>query len=412
MKKAQVILLCCFLILFSINTKAQDPTLLWAGSAKAQATGGSEVGSAEAMVTDDAGNVYVTGFFGGTVDFDFGSGTTNLVSSSHNNMFIAKYTGAGQLLWVKSITGTAATAIAVKKNLVVITGTFGGVVDFDPGSGVANLDAGPTRGSFILQLTTGGDYISASAITGYTSIDDLVISKCVALDGQDNIYIAGVLKGKADFDPGAGVTNMQSQGDEDLFVAKYQATGQLLWANSTGGIGYETAEAISIDTSGNIYITGNVGSDKIDMDFSATEHLLVRNKPKSNTYDLYIAKYNTNGNFIWADGIGGDAVIHCRSIVIAGSGIYLAGSFSGTFDFDPGQDSVNLVCGSNAGANFFLARYNSSGNYVWAKNFGATGAIGCYGLAADARSNLYITGVIDDDADFDPRAWYRYTAPV
>lgn len=121
--------------------------------------------SGTAAISHDAsGNAYVTGSFSGTVDFDFGSGVSNLTSSGSTDIFAAKYTAAGNLVWAKRIGGTGADAGSSVVNLngnMILSGSFLGTVDFNPGTAVNNLTSAGTTNEdlFMLALNeTTGDF--------------------------------------------------------------------------------------------------------------------------------------------------------------------------------------------------------------------------------------------------------------
>src|SRR5205085_2835296 len=136
-------LLAIFLFLFCINARSQQPTLMWAKSTTSQVSPGTQIINTSTAVTTDAlGNLFVTGYFYGTSDFDPGAGVTNLTSAGGEDIFIAKYDASGILLWAKRIGGTgddAAYSMVSDGTGVIITGTYTGTVDFDPSVGVANL---------------------------------------------------------------------------------------------------------------------------------------------------------------------------------------------------------------------------------------------------------------------------------
>src|SRR5262249_6139334 len=109
--------------------------------------GGTGDDRGNAVASDSAGNSYVVGNFSGTVDFDPGAATKNLISSGAVDAFVAKYSSGGALVWAQKIGGIAAleqgTAVAVDASgNVLVAGIFAGTVDFNAGAGTANLTAG------------------------------------------------------------------------------------------------------------------------------------------------------------------------------------------------------------------------------------------------------------------------------
>src|SRR5262249_14945501 len=161
---------------------------------------GDDIGYSIAV--DASGNVYTTGFFHGTVDFDPGSGTKNLVATGSNtDIFISKLDASGNYVWAKKIGGNTADigysiAFDASGN-VYTTGSFQGTVDFDPGTGTQNLVASGSTEIFISELDASGNFVLAKhmggGLYGY--------GQCIKVDASGNIYTTGYFSGTADFDP-------------------------------------------------------------------------------------------------------------------------------------------------------------------------------------------------------------------
>jgi len=234
----------------------------------------------------------------------------------------------------------------------------------------------------------------------------------IAVDGSGNVYITGEFQGKADFDPGSGTASLISAGLSDVFVAKYDSSGNYVWAGSMGSTAMDQGWAIATDSSGNMYVTGaftgkvdfDLGTGAADTFYLTSSPLLLFGKPFSNSYDIFISKLDPNGNFLWAKNVGGYGQDYGRGIAVDGSGnVYVSGNFNGTVDFDPGPgvDSLEPVGISN---NAFLAKYDRNGDYIWAKNMGGNdGETLAWDLALDGSGNAYITGYFNaPTVDFDP----------
>jgi hypothetical protein len=171
-----------------------------------QFTGGNVL--AQKVVTDSSGNVYTTGFFSGTVDFDPGAGTANLTSAGSDDSFISKLDSGGNYVWAKQLGGISAElAIGISVDSsgnVYTTGTFQGTADFDPGAGTANLTSAGGDDSFISKLDSSGNYVWAKQL-GSTGAD---VAYGVSVDSSGNVYTTGFFSGTVDFDPGAGTANL------------------------------------------------------------------------------------------------------------------------------------------------------------------------------------------------------------
>ena len=358
--------------------------------------GGTGQDRGRSVTVDSNGNTYVTGYFNGTVDFDPGAGVTNLTSVGSADHFIAKYDSSGALVWAKSAGGTSVdngNSIQVDSSgNSYVTGYFNGTVDFDPGAGVTNLTSAGSADGFIAKYDSSGGLVWAKNVGG-TNFDS---SQSVAVDSSGNNYVTGYFNGTADFDPDGGVTNLTSVGSVDVFIAKYDSSGGLVWAKGVGGTGADNGNSIQVDSSGNTYVTGYFnGTVDFDPDGGVT------NLTSVGSEDIFIAKYDSSGGLVWAKGVGGTGADHGKSVTVDSSGnSYVTGVFSGTVDFDPDGGVTNLT--SVGGQDVFIAKYDSSGALVWAKGVGGTSADSGFSIQVDSSGNVYVTGQFEGTVDFDP----------
>ena len=352
------------------------------------------------IAIDASGNVYTTGYFTGTVDFDPGAGVTNLTSAGDFDIYISKFNATGTLVWAKRLGGTGddeASGIVVDASgNVYSTGYFAESVDFDPGAGTANLGSLSASNIYISKLDAAGNYVWAKNIGG--TIDQR--SQGIAVDGSGNVFTTGVFSNTLDFDPGAGVTNLTSAGDADIFVDKLNAAGNFVWARNMGGINYDNGLAIAADASGNVYMTGTFAGTA-DFDPSAGTQSLVSSAASD---DNFICKLNASGIFLWAKSIGNANGDYSPSIAVDASGnVFTTGILEGTLDLDPGAGTQNL---SSAGIlDVYISKLDASGNYVWAKKLGGAGNDAPTSIAVDPEGSVYTTGSFGGTAeDFDPGA--------
>jgi len=392
-KHSNIHLLLAVIMLFClspVDVMAQD--YVWAKNVGS--TGGQESG--QSIVADGKGNIFITGYFSGTVDFDPGVGTSNLTSVGSIDVYFAKYDTNGNLIWAKSLGGTnqdlgASLAVDASGN-VYITGYFSGTVDFDPGAGTSNLTSAGLDDVFFAKYNSNGDLLWAKNIGG-SSFD---YGEAIILDNSGNIYLTGFFQNTVDFDPGAGTFNLTSRGGEDIFFAKYDSNGDLVWAKNVGGTDSDRAFSIALDGSGNIYITGRF-QGTVDFDPGAG----ISNLTSIGILDAYFAKYDNDGNLVWAKSIGGNSGDQGRSIVVDNSGnVYLTGSFNNTVDFDPGAGTTNLT--SEGASDVFFAKYDTNGSLTWAQSIGGTDFDQGNSIAVDVSGNVYLTGFFKNTVDFDP----------
>lgn len=209
--KRSILSFLCWAAFLVVN--AQTPALAWAKN-----MGGTSSAGGNSIAIDAVGNIYTTGSFSGTADFDPGAGILILTASGDQDAFISKSDASGNFVWAIKIGGLYSDfgiGVAVDSlGNVYTTGSFGLTVDFDPGAGTSELTAVGGNDIFILKLDASGNFIWVKRVGG-TSIDD---NYALTLDKSGNIYLTGDYSGKADFDPGAGTYELQSVGDLDIFV--------------------------------------------------------------------------------------------------------------------------------------------------------------------------------------------------
>jgi hypothetical protein len=360
--------------------------------------GGSSADDSKSIAVDGSGNTYVVGEFQGTADFDPGAGTTNLSSAGNSDVFIAKYDTSGDLVWAKSVGGSdsdGSRSIDLDSSgNPYVTGFFGGTVDFDPGAGTTNLTSAGSTDTFIAKYDTSGALVWAKSVGGTSS----ELSNTIQIDSSGNSYVTGYFQGTADFDPGAGTSNLTSSGNNDIFIAKYDTAGALVWAQSVGATSIDQSASLRIDSSGNSYVTG-LFAGAVDFDPGAGTTTLT----SAGSIDAFIAKYDTSGALVWAKSIGGTSVDQGASLQIDNSGnSYVTGYFQGTADFDPGAGTTTLTSAGNS--DVFIAKYDTSGGLVWAKSFGGTSSDESASIQVDSSGNSYVTGNFQGTADFDPGA--------
>jgi hypothetical protein len=334
---------------------------LWAKSMG----GNSNFEESFSIAIDGSGNAYTTGRFSGTADFDPGAGTSNLTSAGNLGIFISKLDSAGNFIWAKSIGGVNSFSVSFSIALdgfgnVYTTGAFTGTADFDPGAGTSNLTSAGFDDIFISKLDSAGNFLWAKRMGG-TDPDG---GRSIAVDGSGNIYTLGSFIGTADFNPGAGTSNLTSAGIEDIYISKLSDAGNFLWAKRMGATNADVGRSISVDGSGNVYTTGTF-EGTVDFDSGPG----TSNLTSAGFDDIFISKLDAAGNFLWAKKIGGTSGDVVNSLVVDGSGnVYTTGYFQTTVDFDPGPGTSNLTC---AGASdIFILKLGAASVGILDNGFG------------------------------------------
>ena len=349
----------------------------------------------KSMVLDQAGNIYIAGYFNNIVDLDPGVGTFTLGENSSHSSFVEKLDNAGNFVWAKSITKAKASVLTIDASgsLFILGEYADGTVDFDPDAGVYNLSA--SNKIFILKLNSSGGFIFAKGF-GNT----VCYPQSIKLDQNNNILITGYFTNTVDFDPGIGIYNLTSNTfNEAIFVLKLNASADFMWVKGIGGDLYEYGFSVSSDNSNNVLITGCF-SETVDFDPGPGTYTLATQTVMD--IDIFVLKLDAAGNFLWVAGMGGGSIGEAGYAIFcdAADNIYTGGVFdSGNADFDPGPATFNLSSGS--GGSSFVQKLDPSGNFIWAVNF-SDGENICKAIAVDISQNVYATGYFVHTMELDP----------
>ena len=390
MKKASLLI---YILLIAILANAQLPKFDWAKN-----MGGLSYDFGYSISTDSRGNIYTTGSFNGTADFDPDNNFVELTSFS-SDVFISKLDASGNYIWVKQLGGAQNTyndyGIAVVIDLagnIFTTGGFVGTGDFDPGIGIANLTSAGKGDIFISKLDSNGNFVWAKQLGG-NSFDNVA---SMVLDEIGNIYITGSFNGTGDFDPDTSkIFNIKSTGDADIFISKLDSAGNFVWAKQIGGVSLDIVNSITVDKSGNVYTTGSF-EGKSDFDPGIGTHFFT---PTGS--DIFISKLGASGNFVWAKQMGGPLHESGNSIgTDKWSNIYITGTFQGTADFNPATVISNLISVGNE--DIFILKLNSAGDFIWVKQMGGNLYDNALCVKIDSSGFVYVTGNFQGTADFNP----------
>ncbi len=294
--------------------------------------GGSLDDNGTAIAVDAAGNVYITGWFHGTVDFDPGFGETSLTSAGLTDIFIQKLDTDGNFVWVKQMGGTndcEARGITVDvSGNIYTTGVFKGTANFHTGFGTSYFTSAGDWDIFIHKLSSEGEFVWAKQVGG--SLWDHAYT--VIVDSFGDISITGFYSGTVDFDPGDGTAFLTPIGARDIYILKLNNDGDYLWAKSMGGNTDDRGYGHGVDASGNVYIAGYFTGTA-----SFGPGLGTANLTSFGNEDIFIQKFDPDGDFLWVKQIGGTQAERAHRIAIDSDGnSYTTGIFKGTVDFDPG----------------------------------------------------------------------------
>ena len=410
------ILLFC---LIRVSVQAQSPNWVWAKTAA------NVVGSN--ISTDKKGNSYVTGYLQGDTIFIFGPDTLTNNISGYNNFFVAKYDPSGNVIWARC---SGSTGYGYSENIstdaydnVYITGFYEGP-DISFGTDTFLGDFG-TNYFFIVKYDSTGNEKWAKSSEGHGSgicIDERGNSYVVGNWGWDSISNTHILFAKfdqfgnmvwskrepTDYHEGIGnnitrdvdgniyitgylscydsITHISS---DTFFISKYDSNQNLIWTQTARGKGFDQGNSIVTDKYDNVYLLGLFDSTFIIL----STDTLINN---TGAHNFFLIKYGPSGNLIWAKnpqcygnsnyGNGGNNLI-----IDANNNIFMSGSFGSNLMI---LDTDTL---SNLGKeNFYIIKYDSSGDVIWTKKYGGTGNDQSCSISMDGNNNIYITGIFID----------------
>ncbi|MCP4442611.1 MAG: T9SS type A sorting domain-containing protein [Aureispira sp.] len=307
--------------------------------------------------------------------------------------------GDAEIAWIKDITADAS-------GNVYAIGQFETDIDID-GDGSTDLTNSSATNDDILLLkynSTGTLIWSVHIVTSGASNGD-----GITVDPAGNVYITGAFRGaNVNFDPlGGSVPTLSSSASDDIFVAKYDTDGNCQWVFPiTNGTGSTSNDAYDLATDGtSLYVAGRFAGSGVDFD----PDVGTNTKNSAGGSDVFLAKYDVDGNHEWVVTAGHTSSDYSRDVAIDGNGdVYWVGRFdaNGTnVNFDPIGGSGSTLTTTTSSADAFLVKYNTNGEYQWGHTFGEPGTTNtdyAYGVATDAANNVYITGLTEGDTNFDP----------
>ncbi len=364
--------------------------------------GGALDCNANDVATDSNGNLFVIGEYYGTVDFDPSpGGTFQRTASAYADMFLTKFDSSGNWLWTNVYGSTGyiiGNGVAVDSNDdVYITGYFENTVDFNPGAGDAwRTSNGNTDILVAKYLGSDGSYVWAQGIgSNNTTWGD--VGWDIAVDSANDALITGHFYGTCCFNPPGGDPHTKPSSGSAAFLARYNSTNGMWhlarsWCTENDpsiiGMGF------GVTTHGtDAYVTGSFSGTNVS--FGAETHSQI-----GGSIDIFLTKFDISAalSFTWTktwDALTG------RSVATDQLGnVLVAGEFENTVDFDPGGPVVNHI--SNGGWDAFVSKFDSSGNFTWARTWGSTTDNDWpYGVATDSAGSVMVCGQYGDLVDFD-----------
>jgi hypothetical protein len=283
-------------------------------------------------------------------------------TGSYNNYRIFPYNDGGDDFGLK-VTSTT-------DNQWISAGTFRGVVDFDPSINTFNMTT-PLNGE--------NSYLAKhNAVGGLVWVKNLGNAKITAIKNNtaNETYVLGTFRATVDFDPSPATFNLTAFGSSstvpDIFLAKYSSVGDLIWAKQIGGIQDDFSQSMDLYANGDIVISGTFEIN-IDLDPSAATATLNSTNAVTNRTDIFFAKYDANGAYVWGKNIGGGYGFTTTVSTDLSNNIFLGGGFRVNLDLDPSANAVTIFSQGSVPVNLegFLAKYDPSGNFLWGFGLGS-----------------------------------------
>lgn len=372
----------------------KDGNFVWAKS-----FGGDFFDNGTDLTTDAAGNLYITGVYEESADFDPGEGEFILTSAGGLDIFVVKLDTNGDFIWAKSMGGagyeeTSAIGTDALGN-VYLTGYFSDEVNFDPGQSDFSMTSAGWNDGFVTKINSDGTFAWAKRFGG--DLFDLSLDMKVTPTGD--LYIVGNFRGTADFDPDpTNVHNLTAASDAG-FLLHLTADGN--YANAIK-IGEATQGVyplgIDVDNTGSAYITGYFGGDLslglINGTDTTLQSLLY--------YNGFVLKVNSNGNTTWAQQFVAEEQMSAPYAIAVNSNgeTLVSGYYGGTLQLG---DILLTKASENAMENF-LAKLDTNGNFTKGLQFGGVNFVDKCDMGIDSDDNIYLSAAFETTANINPDA--------
>lgn len=321
------------------------------------------------IAIDSAGNLYVTGQYSDTTDFDPTAGVTTM-NGAAGDAFLAKLDSSLNLQWVNRFAGNGAirtNGVAVDADgNAYIAGWFSKTIDFLSGPGTKKKTAVGKQDGYVAKFDTNGNSKFISRFEGDSGLNKSRVVDIDA-DSRGNLYLTGWFGGDVDFDPKSDVTMLSSEGGRDAFVTHLDRQGRLSWVRQIGGIDGDEGRAIAIDQATNDVYVGSTHVGTVDFDpTTEIDNRTTSSTDRVNGHESFITRYDSSGTRVFTNQFSeGNGDLGVTALAVDEEGdFYVTGGMSGQIDFDANTNVANFD--ATAGQDVFAAKYNSDGEFIWA----------------------------------------------
>lgn len=341
--------------------------------------GNAVLQSGQGVAIGPNGEVAITGFFQGTVNFGGG----NLATAGLTDIFVAKFDAAGNHVWSKKFGSSSddqlGLAVAVDSvGAVIITGSFTGSINFGGG----NLVSAGGSDIFVLKLdSAAGAYMWAKRYGDAALVQE---GRAIAVDAMNNVLFTGNFQGTVNFG-GAAHT---SAGGSDAFLTKIDSAGLFLWSKSFGDAQYQTGRGVTADAAGNVIVVGDFGGS-VDLGGGALA--------SAGNYDIFAGIFDPlGGTYLHSASFGGPGYDSVSAVAISGADLAITGYVESDAVF-----GAQKLTGAG-GRDILVAKLSSADlTPIWARNFGdASFYQSGQGVGIDPTGNVLFGGYYFGSVDF------------
>lgn len=322
------------------------------------------------MATDNNGNLFISGSMSNTVSL----GSTTLTSAGGSDGFVAKLSSSGAWIWAKSVGGSgsdwASGVDTDSAGNVFMSGGFQSSMTI----GLTVLTSAGSNDLYITKLDSSGNFLWANKVGG-SGDDNAGWLSNLAVDSAGNSFVTGQMSDSLTING----TTLTSAGGRDLFIAKFDSSGAIIWGVRAGSASSDNLFGVALDSQGNAFITGFVRGPATFGSIALTQY---------GYRDGFIAKINSAGVWQWAVGFGSvneDEQTYAVTLDREGNPV-VVGDFIDPFTIG------GTTLTSSGGTDGFVAKWNSSGTFQWAQSAGGSNSDGFYGVGTSSDGNLFVSG--------------------
>jgi len=364
-----------------------------------KAFGGAGIDWSRSLDFDKWGNIYVTGTFSGSVNFDRSTtGSFTKTSNGGTDVFLAKFDSIGNAIWVKTFGGTSndegINVVVNASSEVIVTGTYSGTVDFDPNSAIQNATSNSNSTDIFLSKFDSAGNLIWNKTFGSSSNNDA--SREIAIDRSNNIIFVGFYGGTIDFDPSPAIVNLPHSSQVDAFITKLDNQGNLVWAKNISSSSEIMIKGVKISKLNEVVVGGHF-YNTVDFDPSSATAFRTSNGSK----EMFVLKLDSNSNFDFVKTLGSSSADVVEKIELDSyDNIFCTGYYFGNMDFDPSPTAT--VSKSNAGSSdTYLLKLDKNGLFQWVTTYSGSNTDIGTNIVCD-NSRVYLVGNASSPADFDP----------